>query len=183
MSRLESNKVNGKGILHKFMKMVKGKKKAKLGFKNYRWYGFDIDGTIADNSLHSWIIDKPIKPMVALMKRLHKQGMDVRILSGRLGDYPSDEEIPQSVRQHIWAWCDVHLGFRPRLTGRKDSLMEALYDDRAKQVVCNKGFCYEDINRELADCLLLALQKKSVTKDKDLFSKCKRVLKKMGYNA
>lgn len=123
------------------------------GISKFRWYGFDIDGTIADNSLHSWVIDEPIEAMVEKMKELHEAGADVRILSGRLGDYPSDEEIPQGVKEHIWGWCDEHLGFRPVLTGRKDSLMEYLYDDRAKQVVCNKGVEVEEVAKGLARVL------------------------------
>lgn len=122
-------------------------------YNKYRWYGFDVDGTIADNSKHSWVIDTPIKPMVRLMKKLHRHGCDVRILSGRLGDYASDQDIPTDVQNHIWRWCDKHLGFRPKLTGRKDSMMEFLYDDRAKQVICNKGIVYEDIAKELANVL------------------------------
>ena len=123
-----------------------------------RWYGFDIDGTIADNTRHGWEIDGPIRPMVALMKWLHAKGYDVRILSGRTGDYYSDEEIPAGVRAHIWSWCDRHLGFRPTLTGRKTSSMEALFDDRAKQVVCNRGETYEALARELARALDGAIQ-------------------------
>lgn len=144
-----------------------------------RWYGFDIDGTIADNSKHGWLIDKPIMPMVKLMKRLHKNGCDVRILSGRCGDFASDEEIPDSVKNHIWAWCDENLGFRPRLTGRKDSMMERLYDDRACQVICNKGITYEDVNAELAACLKEALTKIPIKGMNDSFMKrCQSVLAK-----
>lgn len=160
--------------------------KAKLPPFRFRWYGFDLDGTIADNSLHTFgfgTIGKPIKPMCNQMKRLHRQGYDVRIFTARLSDVGKTRRQQARIKDHIWQWCDVNLGFRPPIVDRKDASMEALYDDRAKQVVRNKGLCYENTNRELADCLLLALQKKSVSKDKDLFSKCKRVLKKMGYNA
>lgn len=145
----------------------------------FRWYGFDIDGTIADNSKHSWVIDKPIKPMVDLMKRLHKMGCDVRILSGRTGDFRSDDEMPMSVKEHIWSWCDKHLGFRPALTGRKDSMMEALFDDRACQVICNKGITYEECNERLADCLEEAIKRlpNRTIEDKSFIAKCLDVLK------
>ena len=145
----------------------------------FRWYGFDIDGTIADNSKHSWVIDKPIKPMVDLMKRLHKMGCDVRILSGRTGDFRSDDEMPMSVKEHIWSWCDKHLGFRPALTGRKDSMMEALFDDRACQVICNKGITYEECNKRLAECLEEAIEHlpKRTIDDKRFIARCLNVLK------
>ena len=123
-----------------------------------RWYGFDVDGTISDNSLHGWEIGAPIPPMVRLMKELHANGYDVRILSGRLGDYECDAAISDYTKEHIWAWCDRHLGFRPELTGRKDSMMETLYDDRACQVVCNQGVPIEDVARELAKALDGALE-------------------------
>ena len=144
-----------------------------------RWYGFDVDGTIADNSLHSWVIDTPIKPMVRLMKTLHKMGADVRILSGRCGDYAYDEAIPVAVREHIWAWCDKHLGFRPKLTGRKDSMMEALFDDRACQVICNKGITYGQVNLRLAECLEEAVQRLPhvTVDDKGFIGKCLDVLR------
>ena len=54
-----------------------------------RWYGFDLDGTIADNTMHGCgmgMIGKPIKPMCSLMKRLHKQGKRVKIVTARLND-------------------------------------------------------------------------------------------------
>ena len=127
-------------------------------FNPYRWYGFDVDGTIATNHKHGWEIEEPVKPMVDLMRRMHRAGCDVRIISGRLGDFRSDDEIPASVKRHIWEWCDRNLGFRPKLTGRKDSMMEALYDDRAKQVVCNKGVTYEELAKELAKALELLVE-------------------------
>lgn len=135
--------------------MKTGKKTKR--YSTMRWYGFDVDGTIADNSRHGWTIDAPVKPMVDLMKEMHEAGCDVRILSGRTGDFRSDEEISPGVKELIWDWCDRHLGFRPALTGRKDSMMEALYDDRAKQVVCNKGVLYEDLVAELAEAIDEAL--------------------------
>ena len=148
-----------------------------LPFLFQRWYGFDVDGTIADNSKHSWLIDTPIKPMVNLMKRLHREGKEVRILSGRLGDFPSDEAIPQSVKDNIWEWCDKNLGFRPALTGRKDSMMEVLYDDRARQVICNKGVDIGELARQLAAAMgeLLAHPKKGRKRAETLVKKCRRL--------
>jgi len=144
-----------------------------------RWYGFDIDGTIAENYNHGWCIEKPVKPIVRLMKELHRRGYDVRILSGRTGDFRSDDEIPMSVKEHIWSWCDKHLGFRPTLTGRKDSMMEVLFDDRACQVICNKGITYGQVNCLLANCLEEAIERlpRRTADDKRLIGKCLKVLK------
>ena len=121
---------------------------------NSKWYGFDVDGTIADNSAHTFgmgKIGKPIKPMCDLMKKLHAEGRRVKIFTARLSDVGSDRSSQQAVKEHIWKWCDENLGFRPEITDRKDYKMECLYDDRAKQVVRNTGECIEDLYRKLAD--------------------------------
>ena len=121
---------------------------------NSKWYGFDVDGTIADNSAHTFgmgKIGKPIKPMCDLMKKLHAEGRRVKIFTARLSDVGSDRLSQQAVKEHIWKWCDENLGFRPEITDRKDYKMECLYDDRAKQVVRNTGECIEDLYRKLAD--------------------------------
>lgn len=121
---------------------------------NSKWYGFDIDGTIADNSAHTFgmgKIGKPIKPMCDLMKKLHAEGRRVKIFTARLSDVGSDHSSQQAVKEHIWKWCDENLGFRPEITDRKDYKMECLYDDRAKQVVRNTGECIEDLYRKLVE--------------------------------
>lgn len=141
-----------------------------------RWYGFDIDGTMAENYNHGWAIEKPVKPIVKLMKELHRRGYDVRILSGRTGDYRSDDEIPEATKRFIWAWCDEHLGFRPTLTGRKDSMMEVLFDDRAKQVVCNEGVLYEDMCGEMSKYLEML---KSLLSPKELAMIPKKDIERM----
>ena len=119
---------------------------------NGKWHGFDLDGTIADNSAHTFgmgKIGKPVKPMCDLMKRLHTEGRRVKIFTARLSDVGSDPSSQQAVKEHIWKWCDENLGFRPEVTDRKDYMMECLYDDRAKQVVRNTGECLEDLYNEL----------------------------------
>lgn len=119
-----------------------------------KWYGFDIDGTIADNSAHTFgmgKIGKPVKPMCDLMKKLHAEGRRVKIFTARLSDVGSDPSSQQAVKEHIWKWCDENLGFRPEITDRKDYKMECLYDDRAKQVVRNTGECLEDLYKRLVE--------------------------------
>lgn len=120
---------------------------------SFRWYGFDLDGTIADNTHHGsgmGMIGAPVKPMVALMKRLHSQGKRIKIVTARINDVGVSPTSQNQLKEHIWEWCDRHLGFRPEITDCKDSSMECLYDDRARQVVRNKGVNMEDIARGLA---------------------------------
>ena len=119
---------------------------------NGKWHGFDLDGTIADNSAHTFglgKIGKPVKPMCDLMKKLHTEGRRVKIFTARLSDVGSDPLSQKAVKEHIWKWCDENLGFRPEITDRKDYMMECIYDDRAKQVVRNTGECLEDLYNEL----------------------------------
>ena len=149
---------------------------------SFRWYGFDLDGTIADNTDHGFgmlPIGKPIKPMCNLMKRLHREGKRVKIVTARLNDVGIEALSQREVRNHIWDWCDRNLGFRPEITDTKDGMMERLYDDRACQVICNKGITYEDVNAELAACLKEALMKIPLMDMNDKFMKrCQSVLAK-----
>lgn len=131
--------------------------KSTLGvFRSFRWYGFDLDGTMADNSLHSsgmGAIGRPIRPMIALMKRLHKDGSQIKIVTARVGDVGATPTAQKRLRQHIWKWCDKNLGFRPEITDRKDAMMECLYDDRARHVLGNRGVDTTTLARELAHTL------------------------------
>ena len=147
-----------------------------------KWYGFDLDGTIADNSAHNFgllEIGKPIKPMCNLMKRLHNSGCRVKIFTARLNDLGSDGHMQQSVKKHIWEWCDKNLGFRPEITDKKDGMMECLFDDRAKQVVRDKGLLVEDLNIELANCLSSLRERVPKTKQNAaILKQCKELLMK-----
>lgn len=123
---------------------------------SFRWYGFDLDGTIADNSQHNFgmgDIGKPIKPMVNFMKKLHAKGWTIKIVTARLNDVGTRKTAQQKLKEHIWLWCDKHLGFRPEITDRKDGSMECLYDDRTRQVIRNRGIDMGDLAKELARVL------------------------------
>ena len=113
-------------------------------------------GTIADNTHHGsgmGMIGAPVKPMVALMKRLHSQGKRIKIVTARINDVGTSLPAQNRLKEHIWQWCDRHLGFRPEITDSKDSSMECLYDDRARQVIRNKGVAIEDVAMKLAMAL------------------------------
>ena len=112
------------------------------------------------------------------MKHLNARGFRVKIVTARLGDVGSCPKAQEELRQHIWDWCDRNLGFRPEITDRKDASMEALYDDRAKQVVRNRGITYEECNERLAECLEMAIKRLPGKKpeDKILIGKCLNVL-------
>ena len=158
-----------------------GNSRTKNEVNSWRWYGFDLDGTIADNSNHDFgygNIGKPIKRMTNLMKRLNARGFRVKIVTARLSDVGTSPKAQEGLREHIWEWCDENLGFRPEITDRKDSSMEALYDDRAKQVVRNRGITYEEVNERLIACLEDAIVRlpKVTIGDKEFVGNCLRLL-------
>lgn len=141
------------------------------------WYGFDLDGTLAFYDSWRGIdhIGEPIAPMVDLIKEMHKEGKIVKILTARVAPRTEVETKPNpyygrgapeyvrqglsyakilynwdhwSAKQFIQDWCIKHLGFIPKITHEKDYAMLALYDDRVKQVIPNKGILLEDLVRE-----------------------------------
>lgn len=114
--------------------------------KKKKWYGFDLDGTLAEHlGWHGYgHIGDPIRPMCDLAKRLHENGAEVRIVTARIKDAKTDEES-ERICKPIEDWCYKHLGFCPKITCEKDSEMLVLFDDRSKQVVKNKGLLLEDV--------------------------------------
>ena len=120
------------------------------GVEGKKWTGFDLDGTLAEYEGWNGIenIGKPIKPMCDLIKKLHKEGEEVKILTARVS--PRDDGTsPEDARKYIEDWCEKNLGFVPPITHEKDSLMDKLYDDRAVQVIENTGITIEDAAKRL----------------------------------
>ena len=150
------------------------------GFCSYRWYGFDLDGTIADNTHHgsgTGLIGKPIKPMISLMQKLHRRGCRVKIVTARLNDLGDSVSEQNRVKRHIWAWCDKNIGFRPEITDRKDGSMECLYDDRARQIVRNMGINMEDVAIGLAHTLdgLIESPRRNLKKAISVRNRCRAI--------
>ena len=126
------------------------------------WIGFDLDGTLA--KYDGWKgfdhIGEPVKPMVALVKKLHAEGRRVKVLTARVAPHKLEDgttgeayiTVPgedggstrQYARQYVADWCHFNLGFVPEITHEKDHLMLDLYDDRCHQVVPNTGEIVEE---------------------------------------
>ncbi|MBO6031739.1 MAG: hypothetical protein J6Q22_09720 [Prevotella sp.] len=154
-------------------------RKTSSTYNSFKWYGFDLDGTIADNTNHAFgygNIGKPIKRMTSLMKRLNARGFRVKIVTARLGDVGSCPKAQDELRQHIWEWCDKNLGFRPEITDRKDASMEVLYDDRARQVIRNQGEDMQNVAGEIAIALDSLIESRGNLKNAiSVRDKCKRL--------
>lgn len=112
------------------------------------WRGVDFDGTLAYSEPgvdHDGSLGEPIPEMIKFVKELLALGIEVRILTARVwcpqgGDWNAERarKVAQQ-RIMIMDWCETHLGKRLKVTCEKDPYMERLYDDRAVQVVRNKG--------------------------------------------
>lgn len=122
------------------------------GENGEKWTGFDLDGTLAEYDGWKGIdhIGKPIKPMCDLIKKLHSDGKVVKILTARVAPR-TDGADTTLARQCIRKWCVENLGFVPDITHEKDSYMEELYDDRAVQVIPNKGIPVVEAAQSIAD--------------------------------
>lgn len=125
-------------------------KKDTHGVNGGKWTGFDLDGTLAEYIGWNGIehIGKPIKGMCDIIKKLHSDGEQVKIVTARVS--PRNDGVdPDKARKSIEEWCKKNLGFVPPITHEKDSLMETLYDDRAVQVIPNTGVTIEEAAHRL----------------------------------
>ena len=126
---------------------------------NSGWVGVDFDATLAHYD--GWVsfehCGNPIPLMVDRVKRLLKQGREVRIFTARIFplntcimpdteyDFSKLEGDKQRIRGAISAykaiqeWSAMHLGQVIPITNIKDYSMVMLYDDRAIGVVANAG--------------------------------------------
>lgn len=113
------------------------------------WIGVDLDGTLAHYEHGDGVatIGKPIQRMVDRIKQWHRQGMEVRIITARVGACQAhnddgvhdNEEFAEAQRRMIQEWCTKHIGFPLPVTCSKDFEMIEMWDDRAIQCVPNTG--------------------------------------------
>lgn len=104
------------------------------------WVGFDLDGTLA--MYEGWKgkehIGEPIPSMIDLLKRHLELGVEVKIFTARVSD--PDERVKIAIEK----WCIEHIGRALPITNVKDFAMIRLYDDRAVQVITNRGIIVKD---------------------------------------
>ena len=128
------------------------------------WYGFDLDGTLAE--YHGWKgedhIGDPVIPIVQMIRALHRAGMRVKVMTARVAPRDKVNTFPNpytkncvtvqdpstqtwalkdrwTAREFIQEWCYRNLGFVPEITHEKDYHMLSLFDDRCCQVETNTG--------------------------------------------
>ena len=98
------------------------------------WVGVDLDGTLAVS--HGFkglgVIGKPVKRMMRRVKRMLREGKDVRIFTARAASGLRAVRVVEE-------WCEEHVGRRLPVTCRKDPGMKKLIDDRAEAIKKNTG--------------------------------------------
>ena len=77
------------------------------GAEGKGWYGFDLDGTLAEYDKWEGIshIGKPVRPMVNLIKRMHAEGKVVKILTARVAPRPNPDTA--MTRYPLYAGEDI----------------------------------------------------------------------------
>jgi len=103
------------------------------------WVGVDLDGTLAYYNSGDGVaqIGPPIEKMVAFVKHMLDEGIEVRIMTARVGS--ENEAANEAQREMITKWTESILGQALAVTCKKDPGMIVLYDDRAIQVISNMG--------------------------------------------
>lgn len=111
------------------------------------WIGVDLDGTLALTVSNTREIGAPIAPMLARVHDWLDQGLEVRIVTARVGasgvtlrDGTVDDQCnAERQRALIGAWCVEHIGQSLPITHGKDVMLIELWDDRAVQVERDTG--------------------------------------------
>lgn len=109
------------------------------------WYGFDLDGTLAeyDHWRGETHIGNPIKKTVDKVKEFLAEGKTVKIFTARVAqaDCNKDGSVHEisKVVSAIEDWCEKHIGQKLEITNKKDFAMIELWDDRSVQVIPNLG--------------------------------------------
>jgi hypothetical protein len=106
------------------------------------WYGFDLDGTLANDSnlgvFSPYIIGPPIPAIVDLINQHLAEGKTCKIFTARvhLHDPVKKQAMINRIQDYLEKECKL-----PRLevTNVKTTSLRALYDDRAFHVIRNTG--------------------------------------------
>ena len=103
------------------------------------WIGVDLDGTLAVyDGWNNGEIGKPVPLMLERVKSWISEGVKVKIFTARVG-VTFDENYKNEMVKIIQDWTEKYTGVRLEVTATKDFSMIELWDDRAVQVIPNKG--------------------------------------------
>lgn len=109
----------------------------------YRWYGVDLDRTLAEynGECNILFIGKPIPKMVERIKKWLEEGEIVKIVTARVGErtLKMADANRGEVITAIQEWTKKHIGRALPVTAEKDCGLIELWDDVAVQVEPNTG--------------------------------------------
>lgn len=111
-----------------------------------KWIGVDLDGTLAEyHGSMGKRIGQPVASMLALVRSLIDQDIEVRIFTARASDPDQQPAIKGWLKRHNLEQCEV--------TNIKDFDCHLILDDRAVRVEWNKGEkcggCHSEAYRRL----------------------------------
>lgn len=121
------------------------------------WIGVDLDGTLAlwgpeyfgpGHNETVTAIGAPVPRMVKRIQYWRAQGIEVRIVTARVGVYGDVYGVGFADRQRVMieTWCKQHIGEVLPVTASKDFDMMELWDDRCVQVLLNTGLSLQEYN-------------------------------------
>jgi hypothetical protein len=123
---------------------------------NKGWWGFDLDATIAFyDTWRDGAIGSPVKPMIRRMHHYLKQGRPIRIVTARVSPERGASEVllEESRIRRFLVEQFGDAGLTIPITNAKDSQMIAFFDDRAEQVIPNKGILVREELRRAVEAL------------------------------
>lgn len=102
------------------------------------WLAVDLDGTLAE--YYGWVsedhIGEPVVSIVAAINARRAAGWKVAIFTARVS---GDTEEAQRAEVAIWKWLDFYNIKVEGITCTKHKHFTEFWDDRARQVIFNKG--------------------------------------------
>lgn len=121
------------------------------------WWGFDVDKTIAvdEGGTRGGVIGAPIKSLIRRMKHYIKTGRRVAIVSARV--HPSEPDMVEqleTISNFLIQVLGEEMAQKVSIRSDKDRHMIALYDDRAEQVIPNKGILVREELRRAVQALI-----------------------------
>lgn len=107
-----------------------------------QWLAVDLDGTLAQ--YHGWVseehIGEPVVSIVAAINARRAAGWKVAIFTARVS---GDAGEAYRAEAAIWKWLDFYNIKVEGITCTKHKHFSEFWDDRARQVVFNKGHIVE----------------------------------------
>ena len=120
------------------------------------WWGFDVDKTafVDEGGTRGGVIGEPIMPIIRRIKHFLRTGRKVNIVTARVHpSEPDREEQVLTVSRALDAVLGPEMASKIGIRSDKDRHMIDLYDDRAMQVIPNKGILVREELRRAVEAL------------------------------